>query len=141
MDCKLEHASRSLVRIEVILLQGLFHALVSSVALIMAIPIVPFCLTYVRMSNEKGKGTIEKMIIIPWWFIQSILIAVTAPILNMVDSYVSMKEVARMEWTNRWRASHPKKPNGHPLIRQEGEREFLDRAVEISVLNDYGEKV
>ena len=140
MDCKLENAIRTLLRIEAILFQGFVRGVFSSIMLILSIPVAPFCLTYLRFKQSKvALGRIRRFLMIPLWFIQSFVISLMAPIMNILSMAISMKDVAMVEWVNRWMASTPKKPNGHPLDMDENEKEFLDRAVMESVLHDYGE--
>lgn len=142
MDCKLEHASRTLVRIEAIEAQGIVRNFLTFPMMVLMIPITPFLITRHRYMEEKDKLSWLKMILfIPCWFVFSILIAFTIPFQFIADSVLSLWMVAKFEWNTRWAASNPKKPNGEPIAPFEMmDKRQIDETVFESIVKDYPEE-
>lgn len=140
MDCRPEKAARSLVRIECIILQGILANFVMAVFGMIAIPFVPFAFCMDRWRAARV-GWFGKAIRVPLWFCAGAVVALLNPVVGFVRGIRSIGEVARVEWSNRWMAAHPKRPDGRPLpIRTAEEQNRIDEAVFMGVIRDYNDE-
>ena len=137
MDCRLESAARTLVRIECLALQGILKILFS----LLSIPFIPFLYVFVRAIETKGILKLWKRILLsPCWLLQGIAFAVISPFSIVWSNISLLKTVIWAEWVNRWTASIPKQPNGRPMeILSDYEKQYLDKAIAERVLKDYEE--
>lgn len=142
MDCKTESAVRTFLRIEVIILQGLMYGEFVFFQGIGLIPFMPFMVAVERWRLTRGsKQWPLRVIYLPIWFLLGILFGVVNPFRLLFKMFAALKEVARVEWTNRWMAGQPKKPNGHPLpVRTPEEQEKIEAAITMGVVEDYNEE-
>lgn len=137
MDCKLECASRTLLRIECIELQGFLHLLFRIVKSVLAIPLIPFVRVIEGLFN-RSKRWYWRIVLMPVWFSSGLMIAIFSPFRIVFYTIRDMSVVARAEWYNRWRASTPKLPNGRPLyIMSDAEELILDEKITQDVIRDY----
>lgn len=139
MDCKLENAARSMVRIECLLLQGFLYGVWRAVCAVLFMPFIPYVYLVSRFLGFAPTGRwLVRIVLIPYWIVVGIMVAVVSPFKQFWKVIADMWYVTRSEWVNRWRASTPKKPNGKPLyIMDDYERTMLDYAVIESVIKDY----
>lgn len=140
MDCKLEMAARSLVRIEVLALQGLLYCVVSSLMAVLQMPWLPFREILNRAVTIRGRVVwLKCLLVVPVWFAVGVCKAVANPIMVAYDVLIRIGKVVQAEWENRWMASIPKKLNGCPMkIPTPLDRAILDEVIEQSVIRDYG---
>ena len=141
MDCKLEPASRSLLRIECLLLQGMFKGILCFIRDMLLIPIVPFVVIAMRWRMESvRRGIVLRLMLCPWWFLIGCFTAVATPFMRLWNALKDIVAVCDAEWQNRWTASTPKTPDGHPYqIEDEDVWNSRDIAVLMGVLRDYEE--
>lgn len=143
MDCKLEPTPRTLVRIECLVLQGIFHSIIRILWSFVSIPFTPPMFVLFMMGNVKARptglwGWIKSLFV---WFIQGCGIAACAPAVVIYESIISLYRIPKMEWDQRWKGSIPKKPNGEPLeILSDEDRMIQDAAIAYSVLKTYNEE-
>lgn len=138
MDCKLEPTSRSLVRIECILLQGIVRGTIELAISFLAMPFIPF--NYSRR-RVKGNGLVKELLKFPLFLCFGVFVALSFPFRGLMRNCKLLWDIAETEWTNRWMASTPKKPNGRPLYIPTAEEDALfEAAIFRSVIRDYGEK-
>lgn len=142
MDCKPESAVRTFIRIEVIILQGLLHGILLSLMGVVLIPFVPFIVAFARWRVTRGsKRWLTRVMCLPMWFLSGLLFGIINPIGILFKSLADMKEIARIEWMNRWMTGQPKRPNGHPLkIRSPEEQNRIDAAITMGVVQDYNDE-
>lgn len=142
MDCKKESAVRTFIRIEVIILQGLLQGTFLSLMGVFLIPIVPFIVAFARWRVTRGsKRWLTRVICLPMWLLSGLLFGVLNPMGILFKTIADVKEVARIEWMNRWMTGQPKKPNGHPLpVRSPEDRDRFDAAITMGVVRDYNEE-
>ena len=126
MDCKPESAARTFCRITLISLQGFVAGVIGFILAVMFIPFAPLVLTVSRWIYQKNieankgiKGTCKRLAMLPLWIIQSFCIGCVMPFDIIRRRMVEIKDIAMIEWTNRWKAAHPKTPDGHPLSIEE----------------------
>lgn len=142
MDCKTENAVRTFLRIEVIILQGLLQGVFLSLIGVCLIPFVPFIVAFTRWRVERNRLKWHtRVMLTPMWMLSGFFFGLANPIGILFKAIADVKEIARVEWENRWRLGQPKKPNGHPLpIRTPEDQERLDAAVMMGVVEDYNEE-
>ena len=142
MDCKTENAVITFIRIEVIILQGLLQGVFLSLMGVVLVPFVPFIVSFARWRVTRGsKRWLTRVICLPMWFLSGFLFGLVNPIGILFNAFAEVKEIARIEWMNRWMSGQPKKPNGHPLpFRSPEEREMMDAAITMGVVRDYNDE-
>ena len=140
MDTIPESAATTLVRIEVIVLQGILRAVLLSVAGIVLMPIAPFVVTVMRFRVAKMPWW-WRTLMIPYWFSLGILLAVIAPFSALWRGLSDTMGIAAVEWRERWRNGTAKYPDGRPMLIPTVEQERLvDVAITKSVIEDYNEE-
>ena len=140
MDTIPESAATTLVRIEVIVLQGILRAVLLSVAGIVLMPIAPFVVTVMRFRVAKMPWW-WRTLMIPYWFSLGILLAVIAPFSALWRGLSDTIGIAAVEWRERWRNGVAKYPDGRPMLIPTVEQERLvDVAITKSVIEDYNEE-
>ena len=142
MDCRLEPAARTFARIELLSVQGFLYGLCRVMLSIVAIPIVPFAVAARIFGFRRNNMRVwTRIAMLPVWLLYGAVYAVCSPFGMLVSTVMDIRDVAKVEWRNRWTASVPKMPDGHPArILSAEEREFLDMAVTIGVIRDYNEE-
>jgi len=141
MDCKLEPAARTLLRIECLMMQGFLKGLLSSILSVLFTPFIPFVVMggRWRMATER-RGFLMRLLICPWWLLIGIGMAIATPFLRLWHCYRDVVDVCEAEWVNRWEASVPKMPDGHPYPIEDAADRNSDLAVTLGVLKDYNEE-
>ena len=138
MDCKLESAALSLMRIECIAIQGVLSGFINGILSVLAMPFIPFTYSWRR---ARETGGFKGIAMFPLFFVFGIWVALSSPFRVLIGNVRSLCGVARTEWANRWMASIPKKPNGRPLYIPTAEEDaLLDAAIFRSVIRDYNEE-
>ena len=144
MDCKHEPAVRTLLRIEVLVIQGLLEGAFLFLVGLAVIPLAPFIVAFGRWSVEGRRGRrrlLTRLLMIPLWFLSGLLFGVIGPFGTLLNSFREVAEVARVEWANRWRTGSPKTPDGHSLReRSAEEQEMWEAAIAMSVVADYNDE-
>ena len=97
MDTIPESAATTLVRIEVIVLQGILRAVLLSVAGIVLMPIAPFVVTVMRFRVAKMPWW-KRLLMLPLWFVLGILLAVIAPFASLWRGLADTIGIAAVEW-------------------------------------------
>lgn len=140
MDCRMESAAVSLLRIEAIVIQGLTRALLMFAIGMLSIPAVVLVLLFVRIRVGKG-SFIRKVASLPFGFLISIAIAVAAPFADVWRNVALTKTIARAEWKERWRYGSFKTLDGNEAsIPTEEERAAEKVEFARQVVADYGWK-
>lgn len=140
MDTIPESAATTLVRIEVIVLQGILRAVLLAVAGIVLMPIAPFVVTVMRFRVAKMPWW-KRILMLPLWFVLGILLAVIAPFSALWRGLSDTIGIAAVEWRERWRNGIAKYPDGSPMPIPTVEQERLvDVAITKSVIEDYNEE-
>ena len=142
MDCKMENAAYSFVRIECLALQGACQSVLVLLFRLVAIPFMPFVLMVVKWSLAKGMMPWwKRTLMIPFWFFQGIVYALVSPFHFFFSMLSDTVEICRFEWENRWRTGVPKRQDGHPLdIRPPEELARDDLYTTLGVIADYNEE-
>lgn len=141
MDCKLEPASRTLLRIECLSLQGCVKGLLCFIRDILFAPFVPFVVMAMRWRVAKARrGIVMRLLLFPWWFLIGCFMAVATPFMRLWFMLKDIVSVCDAEWQNRWTASTPKMPDGHPYPIEDAADRNSDLAVTLGVLKDYNEE-
>ena len=137
MDTIPESAATTLVRIEVIVLQGILRAVLLAVAGIVLMPIAPFVVTVMRFRVAKMPWW-KRLLMLPLWFVQGFLLAFIAPFSALWRGLADTIGIAAVEWRERWRNGIAKYPDGRPMSIPTPEQERLtDVAITQSVIEDY----
>ena len=140
MDTIPESAATTLVRIEVIVIQGILRAVLLAVAGIVLMPIAPFVVTVMRFRVAKMPWW-WRTLMIPYWLSLRILLAVMAPFSALWRGLADTIGIAAVEWRERWRNGIAKYPDGSPMLIPTVEQERLvDVAITKSVIEDYNEE-
>ena len=142
MDCRLECAARTIVRMECIAIQGMVHGLFNAVLSVFAMPCVPFFYVWGRMATQTGNAAwLKRIALSPIWLLCGIWFAFWTPIMLLVRTIADMVVVLRAEWVNRWMSGIPKNLDGTPMdIPTEEEQAILDAVIQRSVIRDYNEE-
>lgn len=142
MDCKTESIVRTFIRIEVIALQGLLQGSFLSLMGIVLIPFVPFIVAFARWRVTRGsKRWLTRVMCLPMWLLSGLLFGIINPIGILFKAFADIREMAYIEWANRWMTGQPKKPNGHPLpIRSPEDQDRFDAAITMGVVRDYNDE-
>ena len=137
MDCKMENAARSLVRIETLALQGIARSLFLFVIGIVVIPFMPFVAVCVRFANASFSKW-RRVLCIPHWFVLCVILAVYAPFAALFRTWHDTIDICRQEWRTRWTCGQPKKLDGTPVAPpSEYDRRVTDIAYTFSAIRDY----
>ena len=142
MECKMESAARTAIRMEVLYLQGLLRAVFLFLLEVSAMPFIPFMLTFgIWVSNRKEMPWWKRTALIPVWFVGGIFYALLMPFTDFWTGIVQTYEVLKVEWALRWTTGVPKMPDGSPArILTEKEQRYLEAARMYGVLKDYNEE-
>lgn len=142
MDCKLEPAARSLMRIEVLAAQGIVRSIVLFLIGVLISPFYPLFYVVGRfVSTRLLMPWWKRVVFIPAWMFLGVVIAIVSPFGALWNTISTTVSICRLEWVNRWLASEPKNPDGSPMyIPTERERQLMDFANTYSVLRDYNEE-
>ena len=139
MDCIQESAARSLVRIEVLVLQGIARAVTLFAIGLLTMPIMPF----VSLSSEwrLSKNLMpwwKRILYTPLWLALGCVVAVVSPFGVLYNGLKETKAIAKVEWKERWRYGTAKRPDGSPMnIPTPEEVRLLDVAITKGVIEDY----
>jgi hypothetical protein len=136
---KKENAAKTLVRIEAIILQGVFMGLLLLAMSIVIVPAVPFAVGFNRwVVAAPHTHFLTRFLMMPLWMLSGCLLAVMMPIRIVARTLDDIKNIAAMEWAMRKLPDEAKKPNGHPLkMPSIDERRARDIAQTIGVIKDY----
>jgi hypothetical protein len=142
MDCRPESAATTLVRIETLVLQGLFRAVMVCILGIVTMPIVPSVYMLVRLGGAKGNMPWwKRLLFLPVWFLLGVGFAVAAPFVSLANGIVFTKTIVGVEWRERWRYGTMRHPDGRPLpIPDEEGLRLQDIAITRSVIEDYNDE-
>lgn len=142
MDSKPESAAITLVRIEVLVLQGLFRAAFLFMVSAVLFPLLPFVETAARFRLHKGDvGLFKRLLLCPLWFVYGIVLAALNPFAATYKSISYTFTMAKVEWTERWRNGTAKYPDGTPMVIPGIHDELeLDVAVTKGVISDYNKE-
>jgi hypothetical protein len=143
MDCKYESEVRTLLRIEVILIQGLLQGLLFSLITLLAIPFSWLPVAHRLFRNRRGRmGTAANILCIPLWMLCGVIVAVVMPFGLLFKTFIDLREVAKVEWETRWMTGKPKKPNGKPMRPlTDEEREEMEAEITRGVIEDYADEI
>ena len=141
MDCRQESAATTLVRIEVLVLQGLARAVLVSILGIVTMPIAPFALMFIRLGGSGDMPWWKRILYCPAWLGIGVVLAIAAPFIALVNGIVFTKTIVGVEWRERWRCGTMRRPDGSslPIPDEEGLR-LQDIAITRSVIEDYNEE-
>ena len=142
MDCKNESAATTLVRIEVLVLQGLARTMLLFLFGIVVFPVAPFLYASVRLGETRETMPQWKRIaLIPLWFVFGIAVSLLAPFVSMAKGIALSKTIASVEWHERWRCGVMKHPDGKPMSIPDANYLLKrDIAITQSVIEDYNEE-
>lgn len=141
VDCKTESVTRTLLRIECLILQGIFNSAIRIVLALVSIPFYPFVFLTLRWMQDKKKGMAKRMLFTPLWLIYGMVMAILAPGFVLIDSVRLLWSIPLIEWKNRWMYGTPKYPNGKPMeIRDAEESHIREASIFYGVLKDYNEE-
>lgn len=123
-------------------MQGLLFGLFLSCIAFVLIPIVPFIVAIARWRAERKRlAWLTRVLLLPMWLLSGFVFGLINPFGILFKSLVDVRDVVRIEWANRWMTGLPKKPSGHPLkVRSDEERERLDAAIAMGVVEDYNDE-
>lgn len=140
MDCRMENAAFTFVRIEALALQGICRSIVLSLLLLLAIPFVPFVIVVSQWMLAKGEMPWWwRVLMVPFWLAKGIMFALVSPWVYFGSVMVDTRDICRYEWANRWRSGVPKNPKGHPLEILPPETKAMEDAnITLGVMADYG---
>ena len=139
MDCIQESAARSLVRIEVLVLQGIARAVILFAIGLLTMPIMPF----VALSSEwrLSKNLMpwwKRTLYTPVWLALGCVVAVVSPFGVLYNGLKETKVIAKVEWKERWRYGTAKRPDGSPMNTPTPEEvRLMDVAITKGVIEDY----
>lgn len=142
MDCIQESAARSLVRIEVLVLQGIARAVALFAIGLLTMPFMPF----VVMSSEWriSKNLMpwwKRWLYTPLWLAIGCVVAVVSPFGVLYTGLKETKAIAEVEWKERWRYGTAKLPDGRPMpIPTPEEERQMDFAITKGVIEDYNDE-
>ena len=135
---KQENTARTLVRMEVIILQGLLMGIIQFVIGIATIPVMPFAVMCNRWRADVGHGFFARVCHLPLWFLSGCLYAVIAPFETTRKTIADLRAVVSAEWATRNLEDNPLKPNGHPLQMPTAEQRAIRHlAHTLWVIRDY----
>lgn len=140
MDCKLENAARTLVRIEILILQGLLRGIAVFLTEVCLIPTVPLLVAILRIMETQGRLNLPTrlLLISKWTLVDGLWIALSSPFRSIANTICDTVEIVRVEWNTRWMHGEPKRPDGHPLdIRSADDEARMGMAATLSVVRDY----
>lgn len=142
MDCRLEPAARTFARIELLSVQGFLHGFCRVMLSIVSIPMVPFAVAARIFGFRRNNMRVwTRIAMLPVWLLYGAVYAVCSPFGMLAKTAMDICDVAKVEWMNRWTASVPKMPDGHPAtILSAEDREFISMAVTVGVIRDYNEE-
>jgi hypothetical protein len=142
MDCKHESAVKTCLRIDTLVIQGFLYGVFLSLVAVVLIPFSPLLVAIARWRAERGRiRRLVRVMLLPLWMAWGLLFGLVNPFRVFYKSMVEVREVARMEWANRWTTGTPKKPNGHPLrVRSEEEKERIGASITMGVVVDYNDE-
>lgn len=140
MDTMPESAARTLVRIEVIVLQGILRAVLLSALAILLMPIAPFVVTIARFGYARMPWW-KRLLMLPLWILLGIVLSVMAPFTSLWRGLTDTIGIAAVEWRERWRNGIAKYPDGRPMVIPTPEHErIVDVAITKSVIEDYNDE-
>lgn len=142
MDCKMENAAVSVVRIEALVLQGMVSGLLSAAVSVLTIPLNAFVLVGGNFRRTKRAISLwGRLARTPLWLLDGLAYSLLAPFVKIIKAIVDSVDVAQVEWNSRWTSGTPKLPNGHPApILSEEEKMERDAAITMSVIEDFNEE-
>lgn len=142
MDCKPPSSVKVMLRIEILLLQGILRAVLAFVAMLFVMPFIPFAVVTTRWILSRGtKGILFRLSLVPMWFLLGVVLALVHPFVVLFTTLRDTMEIIKWEWVNRWMLGSPKKPDGTPMeIPTETEKADLDLGATLSVIRDYNEE-
>lgn len=140
MDTIPESAATTLVRIAVLVLQGITRAVLLAMLAIVLIPIAPFIVTVARFRHSDLTWW-KKSLMLPIWFVIGTLISVLSPFSTFWRGLQETRVISVVEWRERWRNGTAKTPDGKPMhIPTPEEERLFDVAITKSVIDDYNEE-
>lgn len=139
MSAKHESMAATLMRIEVIILQGLCYTAAMFAIGLMLMPLAPIVVPFHRWRATRGRlRFITRVLLLPLWSVGGALYGLLSPFAFLITTMSELRTVVVVEWAARKAVGNPKKPNGHPLeIRTAEEKAALDLAMTMSVVKDY----
>lgn len=140
MDTIPESAATTLVRIEVLVLQGVLRTAILSASGVLLIPFAPFLMLLVRC-RDSGLPWWKRGLMLPFWFIIGFLIALMAPFSALWKGLADTARIVCVEWTERWRNGTAKYPDGRQMLIPTAFHEHLvDVAITKGVIADYNQE-
>ena len=140
MDTIPESAARTLVRIEVLVLQGITRAVLLFCIGVLVMPIAPFVVTIARFGYAKMPWW-KRFLMLPLWLLLGFVLAVIAPFTALWKGLSETRAIAVVEWKQRWRNGTAKHLDGRPMVIPTPEEERqLDVAITKSVIDDYNDE-
>lgn len=142
MDCIQESSARSLVRIEVLVLQGIARAVMLFAIGVLTMPIMPFVVLSSEWRLSKNMMPLWKRILYtPLFLVTGCVVAVVSPFGVLYNVLKETKAIAKVEWKERWRYGTAKLPNGRPMaIPTPEEERHMDFAITKGVIEDYNDE-
>ena len=142
MDSKPESAATTLMRIEVLVLQGICRAAFLFLLAAVLTPLLPFVETASRFRLYKGEfGFWKRLALCPKWFLYGVLLAALNPFAATYKVLSYTAAMVRVEWRERWRNGTAKYPDGTPMVIPGIHDELeLDVAVTKGVISDYNKE-
>ena len=137
MDVKPESAAKTLVRIEVLAMQGLVRAVLLFLFGACTIPAVPVILAITRWRQMQAAWW-KKAVRIPAWGLVGMLLGVAAPFVAFWRGIADTGHMAVREWKGRWRNGIAKYLDGRPMVIPTLEQQQrLEAAITRGVIADY----
>lgn len=142
MDCIQESAAISLVRIEVLVLQGIVRAVALLATGLLMMPFVPFVALSSKWRISKNlMPWWKRCLYTPLWLALGCMVAVVSPFGVLYTGLKETKAIAKVEWKERWRYGTAKLPDGRPMaIPTPEEERQMDLAITKGVIEDYNDE-
>lgn len=145
MDCIQESAARTLLRIEVLLLQGIAVSAYSFAVGLLAIPILPIANPVLKIMYN---GYLTKPVrwwampvYLPVWILQGLWDGILYPFKAFINAATATIAICKAEWRERWRNGTLKNPDGTAMVIPDDEdEELVEAAITKSVLDDYNDE-
>ena len=135
MECKPESTAVTLLRIQVIAMQGLIRSVVMFLFWTLMFPFSPFFYAVHRFrNNPNGESTAVRVLKFPLALVFGIVSAAAIPFIDSFGSLAMTARIVRAEWSNRAISGTPKMPDGKQMDIQGGSR---DGATMMDVIGDY----